>query len=81
MNIHVLLFAQVRLQAATSHIDLELSDGADVSAAVGALASQRPEIAPLLPSCMTAVGVDYVSADHVLQDGDELALIPPVQGG
>ena len=28
-----------------------------------------------------AVNQEYVSSDHPLQDGDEVALIPPVAGG
>jgi molybdopterin converting factor small subunit len=28
-----------------------------------------------------AVNKNYVSADHVLKDGDEVVFIPPVSGG
>ena len=32
-------------------------------------------------STLIAVGVDYQPRDYVLQDGDEVSLFPPVQGG
>jgi molybdopterin synthase catalytic subunit len=35
----------------------------------------------LLPALMIMVNQEYATRDHVLQDGDELALIPPVSGG
>jgi molybdopterin converting factor small subunit len=30
---------------------------------------------------LIAVGVDYQSRNHVLNEGDEVSLFPPVQGG
>jgi molybdopterin converting factor small subunit len=30
---------------------------------------------------LVAVNLTYASGDHVLADGDEVALIPPVAGG
>lgn len=81
MNIRVLLFAQLRVQAGASQLHLDLADGADVAAALDTLGAAHPALAALLPSCMTAVELDYVGQSHQLHDGDELALIPPVQGG
>jgi molybdopterin converting factor small subunit len=30
---------------------------------------------------LLAVGVDYQDRKYILQDGDEVSLFPPVQGG
>ena len=30
---------------------------------------------------LVAVGVDYQGRDYVLQEGDEVSIFPPVQGG
>lgn len=81
MKIRVLLFAQMRSAADASAVQVEVPDGATVNAAIDALLECTPALAPHRASCMTAVGVDYVSPTHVLRDGDELSLIPPVQGG
>lgn len=45
------------------------------------LVRQYPGLAPLAPTLALAVNREYVDGDHVLADGDELALIPPVSGG
>src|SRR5271157_1754797 len=40
-----------------------------------------PRLAPAQKSLLVAVGVDYQGSDYVLQEGDEVSLFPPVQGG
>src|SRR4051794_24063747 len=60
---------------------MELADGATVASARRAVAEGHPEIAPLLPQVRSAVNRAMVPDSHRLEDGDELALIPPVAGG
>ncbi|MDQ0974399.1 molybdopterin synthase sulfur carrier subunit [Neobacillus niacini] len=36
---------------------------------------------PKLDSVMTAVNEEFAQDDEVIQDGDEIAFIPPVSGG
>ncbi len=36
---------------------------------------------PKLDTVMTAVNEEFVQDDEVIQDGDEIAFIPPVSGG
>lgn len=45
------------------------------------LMAQFPKLAAMKKSTLIAVGVDYQPRDYVLQDGDEVSLFPPVQGG
>jgi len=40
-----------------------------------------PKLVPVQKSLLVAVGVDYQGADYILQEGDEVSLFPPVQGG
>jgi molybdopterin converting factor small subunit len=40
-----------------------------------------PRLAEMPNSILVAVGVEYQPRDHVLRDGDEVSLFPPVQGG
>lgn len=42
---------------------------------------RHPKLAPLLPRLRTAVGEEYVPPTHVVPDGAEVVLIPPVSGG
>ena len=45
------------------------------------LFNRLPALAAMRKSIRTAVGVDYQTGAHILRDGDEVSLLPPVQGG
>jgi molybdopterin converting factor subunit 1 len=81
VRVHVLYFAVLRERLATDGEPLDLPAGATVAAARAALARAHPDVAPLLPRVQTAVNMDMVGDAHTLNEGDELALIPPVAGG
>src|SRR3954466_4986627 len=66
----------LRERAGASELTLQLPDGARVADAL----SELGDIAAGLPLVM-AVNREYAPEDHVLDAGDELALIPPVSGG
>jgi molybdopterin converting factor small subunit len=40
-----------------------------------------PKLAAMQNSTLIAVGVEYQGRGYVLQEGDEVSLFPPVQGG
>lgn len=48
---------------------------------LAALRTEYPSLAALAPTLAMAVNRKYSQPDRPLQDGDELALIPPVSGG
>ena len=75
----VRLFASYREAAGTSRLELSVPD----SSRVGDLLALLGERVPALTAAkgMIAVNQEYVKADHVLHDGDEVAFIPPVSGG
>ena len=81
MQIHVLYFAVFRERLGTSGEVLELASGSTVADAIDALAARHEAIAKLRNRFRIAVNQDFVGDDHVLQDRDEVALIPPVAGG
>lgn len=74
-------FAILREKAKTGSVDLELADRSTVAEALAHIVSAYPSIAVYLTRVSSAVNREYVREDHVLNDGDELALIPPVSGG
>ena len=76
MQVTVRLFAILRERAGAGSVTLELPEGARVVDALAELGS----LAEGLPLVM-AVNREYAAEDHLLDAGDELALIPPVSGG
>lgn len=81
MKVHLKMFAILRDRSGMAEMDLELPSGATVSKAMEEVAQRFASIADLLPRAGAAVNLAYVARTTTLQDGDELALIPPVSGG
>ena len=76
MKVTVRLFAGLRERAGTGRRELELPDGATIAEVWAAL-----ELGDEPAGLLYAVNRAYTSADAVLAEGDEVALIPPVSGG
>lgn len=81
IRITALLFGQAREWAGTSSLDLTLSAPATVESAFAALKTRHPKLADLERSLLFAVNEEYASRSHLLTDGDQLAVLPPVSGG
>ena len=59
----------------------ELPPGATLGDLTARLHARFPKLAAMEKSTLIAVGVEYQGREHVLKDGDEVSLFPPVQGG
>jgi molybdopterin converting factor subunit 1 len=81
MRVTARLFAIVRERAGVSEAVIELPAGATVAAARDALAERFPPTADALRRCAFAVNRAHGSLSTSLNDGDEVAVIPPVSGG
>ena len=81
MKAKVRLFARLADLAGTRETEVELGEGLSVAEAFRVLCQRFPEMADHAGSLMYAVNAEYVTPDHPLRAGDELALIPPVSGG
>ncbi len=81
MKAKVRFFARLAELTGKRETELELGEGLSVAEAFSVLCQRFPELADQAESLMYAVNAEYVTADHPLRAGDELALIPPVSGG
>ena len=81
MKVTVKLFAMLRQQAGWRERDFELADDATIGDAWQLVANDWPALAPHRDIVRFARNRVYASAGEPLEDGDELALIPPVAGG
>ncbi len=81
MSVRVRLFAVQRELAGARDLELRLASPATVEDAWSALVGRVPVLAPGRASVRFAVNGEYADATTTLDDGDELACIPPVSGG
>ncbi len=81
ITVHVLFFAQFRDRFGTDELYVSLPGGSTGADLLRWLAQRNPIVEGLLSVSRLAVNCEYVSLDHILQDADEVVVIPPVSGG
>ena len=60
---------------------MHVPDGATVADLTQEVRRRFPQLAPPQVKIVVAVNAEYSDEDLVLQDGDDVCLIPPVSGG
>jgi molybdopterin converting factor subunit 1 len=78
MRVNVVFFARLKREMGLERLTMELIEGADVRAVARAIEEQHPV---KLKGCMVAVNETYATPEQILQEGDEVAFLPPVAGG
>ncbi len=82
MRVQVIPFGVLKDWLGASPTTVELPDGATVAVLLKHLRGSLPAgAAGILGSIAVSVNVEYSQAAHILQDGDEVGLLPPVSGG
>ena len=77
----VRLFARLRDIAGASELARDLAPGATIGDVWRQLADEFPELAGYERSISSAVNADYARMTQVIDEGDEIAFLPPVSGG
>ena len=80
-TVHIRLYAGLQDMIGARDIDMDLPAGATVARLREQLGEQYPVVQAFLPVLVCAVDEEYVPNEHVLSEGDRVALIPPVSGG
>ena len=70
-----------RDHAGCPETEIEIENGATLAKLHEAVCEQFPKLLEAKNSTLKAVGVEYQNNNYVLNDGDEISLFPPVQGG
>jgi len=81
MKIRLLFFAVLRDIAGRREDVIELPDGTRAGDVWQRLRDEHAALRDYVQPPMIAVNETYVGAEERLRDGDELAFIPPVDGG
>ena len=80
MKITILSFGIAKDITGHRFLEWELSEGDSVGELRKSLVKQFPRLADLA-AVRLAVNSEYATEDLVLEENDEVALIPPVSGG
>lgn len=81
MTVNLLFFSVFRDITGCSEMTLNLPPHSKIQDLVEALSLQFPAFTDWQASLLVAVNQTYAKWDHALASGDEVALMPPVQGG
>ncbi|HEY2251017.1 MAG TPA: MoaD/ThiS family protein [Planctomycetaceae bacterium] len=81
MKITVQLFARARDLAGANQVELDLPASARVADLKRSLAEQYPQVSPLVPNLLVAIGTDYADDRTILNHDSAVSCFPPVSGG
>lgn len=81
MKINLLLFGSVREAAGTSRLEVDLEDGATVAELRDWLAARNEAVEKLGDRLAASINMEVADVSDVLEEGDEVAFLPPVAGG
>ncbi|WP_315784893.1 MoaD/ThiS family protein [Fischerella sp. JS2] len=81
IRINVKLFAAYQEAYGVPELVLEFPENTPVVAVRDRLIAEHPELSKWRDVTRFGVNLIFVEPDTILQDGDEVVLIPPVSGG
>jgi molybdopterin converting factor small subunit len=81
LRIRVSFYSYFKELAGCAETTESLAAGTTLEGLLKTLSARFPKLGAMQRSLLVAVGVDYQARTYVLQEGDEVSLFPPVQGG
>ena len=81
MNVRVQFYAQLRELIGIDEVELELPKGATVRELLEKIYAQRPALRDHDKSILVGAGLEFIDRNYKLNPEEEIAIMPPVQGG
>jgi len=81
MTVRVRFYAQLRELMGIHDLELELSQGATVRELLEKIYAQKPALRAHDKSILIGAGLEFVDRSYKPNPGEEIAIMPPVQGG
>ena len=81
MKVRAEFYSQLREIVGASALELSLPKNATVNDLFEKLKESYPKLRDFEKSMLFGIGVEFVDRNHPLNEGDTIAIMPPVQGG
>ncbi|HWX18126.1 MAG TPA: MoaD/ThiS family protein [Chthoniobacterales bacterium] len=81
MKVHVELYSQLRDLAGAAELKVDLPADATVADLLEKVYRKAPKLRSRDKSILVGAGVEFVDRNYKLKAGDEISIMPPVQGG
>jgi len=81
MNVRVQFYAQLRDLTGASELDVDLPDKATVGDLLTKIYEKVPTLRSRDKSILIGASVEFVDRNYELKPGEEISIMPPVQGG
>jgi MoaE-MoaD fusion protein len=81
MQVRILFFATLKDIIGAREMRLEVPSGATVGDVLTHLEGSYPRVKDYRPVVLTAINEEYADQTALVNDGDEVAIFPPVSGG
>jgi MoaD family protein len=81
MKVRVQFYAQLYDLIGTREQEVDLPEGATVKDLLDEIYARQPSLRAHDKSILIGVGVEFVDRDYKVKPGEEIAIMPPVQGG
>ena len=81
MKVRVQFYSRLKDLVGEAETDYELPTGATVAELLAQIYACSPQLRDWDNSILVGAGVEFVDRGYVLQPNDQIAIMPPVQGG
>ena len=81
MKVRAQFYAQLRELVGNHELEVELPQGATVRELLENIYEQKPALRAHDKSILVGAALEFVARNYKLNPGEEIAIMPPVQGG
>jgi MoaD family protein len=81
MKVRAQFYAQLRDLVGSREMDIDLEEGATVRDLLEQVYAEQPKLRVHDKGILIGAGVEFVDRKYKLKPGDEISIMPPVQGG
>jgi molybdopterin converting factor small subunit len=81
MKVRVQFYAQLRDLVGIRELHIDVAEGSTIRDLLEQVYAQQPKLRPHDKSILIGAGVEFVDRNYRLKPGEEISVMPPVQGG